>query len=192
MSPTTLDKPIREAFVSRTREVLERLAKFADDATIQESLSKADPLSGLLIVLERARVYDALHQDPLYQARVRGVNSRVRLAERGGGMLRLADAAKRLGVTPQAVTGRRARQTILAVPLQNGEWVYPVIQFTDSGLVPGLGKVLQEFKDVSSWTQLAVLLAPSASHGGRSALDLLVAGEPDAARSIAATYGEQG
>jgi hypothetical protein len=45
---------------------------------------------------------------------------------------------------------------------------------------------------VGPWTKLTVLLAPSARHGGRSALDLLRDGDIADASSIAATYGEQG
>lgn len=58
-------------------------------------------------------------------------------------------------------------------------------------MVPGLAEVLREFNDITEWTQLAVLLAGPASYSGRSALELLLAGEIDAARSIAATYGDQ-
>lgn len=135
---------------------------------------------------------EAADRDPLAAARVRGIAARERLIEKVGGVLRLGEVADRLGVSSQAVTGRRTRRTILAVPLPNGEWVYPACQFTDEGLIPGLAAFLDEFREVSPWTQLAVLVAPSARHGGRSALELLMAGETDGARSIAATYGEQG
>ena len=104
----------------------------------------------------------------------------------------MSEAARRLGVSAQAVHARRERGTILAVPLANGEWVYPTFQFTDSGLIRGLDRVLRAFNDVTPWAQLAVLLAPSRRFGGRSAIELLEAGEIDDARSIAATYGEQG
>ncbi|MGH7577331.1 MAG: hypothetical protein ACREM1_19655 [Longimicrobiales bacterium] len=183
---------MRRAFVSRFRELIERLAESADSSTIEEALGMADSLSGLSLALERAAVIEAADRDPLAAARVRGIAARERLIEKVGGVLRLGEAADRLGVSSQAVTGRRTRRTILAVPLPNGEWVYPACQFTDDGLIPGLAAFLDEFCEVSPWTQLAVLVAPSARHGGRSALELLMAGETDGARSVAATYGEQG
>ncbi len=192
MSQTLAPEPMRQAFASRFHEVVDHLARTADPSTIAEALGMADPLSGLSVALERATVMDAAVRDPLAAARARGIAARERLIEKAGGVLRLGEAADRLGVSPQAITGRRTRGTILAVPMPNGEWVYPVCQFTDEGLVPGLGAFLHEFQEVSPWTQLAVLLAPSARYGGRSALELLLAGEIDAARSIAATYGEQG
>lgn len=129
---------------------------------------------------------------PLAAARVRGIAARERLIRRSGGLLRLSEAAERLDVTPQAVTGRRSRETILAVPMPNGEWAYPACQFTEHGLVPGIDGLLRAFRDTDPWTRLAVLMAPSTRHGGLSALDLLVSGRESEARSIAATYGDQG
>lgn len=192
MNQTLAPEPMRKVFASRLHEVVDHLARTADPSTIAEVLAMADPLSGLSVALERATVMEAAVRDPLATARARGIAARERLIEQAGGVLRLGETADRLGVSPQAITGRRTRGTILAVPMPNGEWVYPACQFTDEGLVPGLGSFLHAFQDVSPWSQLAVLLAPSARHGGRSALELLLAGERDAARSIAATYGEQG
>lgn len=185
-------EPMRQALAARLHEVVERLAESADAATIERTLAMADGVSALSVVLERATVAEAALRDPLAAARARGIGAREELVEKAGGVLRLADAAGRLGVSPQAVTGRRMRRTILAVPMPNGEWVYPACQFTDEGLLPNLGAFLAAFHDVSPWTQLRVLLAPSRRYGGRSALELLRIHERDAARSIAATYGEQG
>lgn len=192
MSRVLVPEPMRQAFASRFHEVVDRLAEAVDASTIEEVLAMADALSGLIVVLERAVVTEAADRDPLAAARARGIAAREQLIEKAGGILRLAEAADRLGVSPQAVTGRRSRHTILAVPMPNGEWVYPVCQFTDEGLIQGLGAFLREFRDVAPWTQLAVLLASSVRHGGQSALELLLAGEEDAARSIAATHGDQG
>lgn len=185
-------EPMRQAVAKRFHQVVDHLARTADPSTIEEVLGMADAVSGLSVALERVATMEAgAMRDPLAGARVRGIAARERLIERAGGALRLGEVAEQLGVSPQAITGRRTRGSILAVPLPNGEWVYPACQFTAQGLVPGLGAVLHEFRDVAPWTQLAVLLAPSESLG-RSAVELLNAGEVDAARSIAATYGEQG
>lgn len=194
MSHAAAIEPMRRAFATRLHEVVDYLARAADLATIEEVLSMADPFSGLGLAMQRVATSEAAAiRDPLAAARVRGVSARDRLIERAGGLLRLGEAAERLGVTPQAVTGRRMRGTILAVPMPNGEWVYPACQFTEHGLVPGLDDFLRAFRgDVDPWTRLAVLVAPSARHGGRSALELLQEGRVEEARSIAATYGEQG
>lgn len=192
MSQSLAIEPMRRAFATRLHEAVDHLVEIMDPATIQEVLGMADALSGLTVALEQASVMKAAVRDPLASARTRGIGARERLIERAGGVLRLGEAAERLGVSPQAVTGRRTRGTILAVPMPNGEWVYPACQFGEDGLIEGLGAFLQEFRDVSPWTRLSVLLAPSPRHGGKSALELLRDGDVDAARSIAATYGEQG
>lgn len=183
---------IRSAFAARYREVVEHLASHADPETLVAALGVADPYSGLSIVLERAAGMEGA-RDPLAAARARGVAARERLVQRAGGLLRVSEARGRLGVSStQAVQARRSRGTILAVPAASGEWMYPACQFTEDGLVRGLDRFLAAFHGAAPWTQLAVLLAESARFGGRSALDLLLAGETEAARSIAATYGEQG
>jgi hypothetical protein len=193
MARAPVTGPMRKAFATRLHEVVNHLAETADEATIEEVLAMADAFSGLGVAMQRVATLNAAAvRDPLAAARVRGIAARDRLIERAGGLLRLGEAAERLGVTPQAVTGRRTRETILAVPMPNGEWVYPACQFTGDGLVPGLDGYLRAFHDADPWTRLAVLLAPSARFGGRSALDLLLAGDLADARSIAATYGEQG
>jgi hypothetical protein len=194
MSPLAAPEPnaIRAAFESRYADVVHHLAREADEKVLAAALGVADPYSGLAIVLESASVL-AAPRDPLTAARARGVDAREGLVRRAGGVLRLGEVAERLGVSPQAVSGRRSRGSILAVPLPGGEMVYPACQFSEEGpTVPGLGRFLGAFQDAAPWTRLAVLLAPAARHGGRSALDLLRAGEVDAACAIAATYGEQG
>lgn len=185
-------EPMRRAFARRMHQAIDRMADEVDLSTLEEALGLADPFSGLSVAMEHLATQRAGAADPLSGARGRAVGIREELVERAGGVLRLGEAASLLGVTPQAVTGRRQRGTILSVPMPNGEWVYPRCQFTPDGLVSGLSDFLAEFDEVSPWTRLAVLLAASERHDGRSALELLQEGETDAARSIAATYGSQG
>lgn len=129
--------------------------------------------------------------DPLAAARARGVIARQHLIERAGGLFGVEEAAKRLGISTPEIDSRRRAGLILGVQVPDGEWVFPACQFTDDGVVPGLAEFLREFETITEWTQLAVLLAESARYSGRSALELLRAGEVDAARSVAAVYGEQ-
>jgi hypothetical protein len=189
--PATTDD-IRKAFARRLHEVVDRLAESADAQLMLKVLSMADPLSGMGVVMQHAAIAEAVDaRDPLAAARLRGIDARQRLIEDAGGLLRLSEAAERLGVTPQAVTGRRMRGTILAVPMANGEWVYPVCQFGDYDLVPGMDAFLKSFDDdADPWTRLSVLLATSRRFG-KSALDLLKEGRDDDARTIAGSYGEQ-
>ena len=184
---------MRQAFSKRLHEVVDRLALAADEATVQEVLGMADAFSGLGVAMQRAATSEAAPvRDPLAAARVRGISAREGLIQRAGGLLRLSEAAARLGVTTQAVSARRSRDTILSVPLPNGEWVYPACQFGEHGLLTGIDAFVRAFPDADPWTRLAVLLAPSSRYGGKSALDLLRDGQEEEARSIAKSYGEQG
>ena len=194
MSDAAERSRIRRAFSSRLHEVVDHLTEVADAATMEKVLAMADAFSGMGVAMQRVATSDAAAlRDPLTAARIRGVETRERLMVDAGGLLRLRDAAQRLGVTPQAVTGRRTRRTILAVPMPNGEWVYPACQFGEYDLIPGIDSFVRAFReDVDPWTRLSVLLAPSSRFGGRTALELLEGGLEDEARSIAGSYGEQG
>ena len=193
MSDTAAAEPMRQAFSRRMHEVVDRLAQAADPATVEEVLGMADAFSGLGVAMQRVATSEAAAvRDPFAPARVRGIAARERLIDRAGGLFRLGEAAERLGVTTQAVNGRRARETILAVPMPNGEWVYPACQFAEYGLIPGVDGFVRAFREADPWTRLAVLLAPSSRYGGKSALDLLKEGNETGACRIAATYGEQG
>lgn len=193
MSDTVAAEPMRQAFSKRMHEAVEHLAQVADAATVEEVLGMADAFSGLGVAIQHVATSDAAAiRDPLAPARVRGIAARERLIERAGGLLRLGEVAERLGVTTQAVNGRRSRKTILAVPMPNGEWVYPACQFTEHGLIRGMDTFVRAFGEADPWTRLAVLVAHSGRYGGKSALDLLKEGRTSEAQSIAATYGEQG
>lgn len=194
MSKAAEESGLRRAYAKRLHEIVDRLSRVADASTMEEVLGMADPYSGMSVAMQRAATLDgAALRDPLAPARIRGIAARERLIDQAGGLLRLNEAAERLGVTPQAVTGRRQRGTILAVPMPNGEWVYPACQFAEYDLVPGIDSFLRAFaEDVDPWTRLSVLLAPSHRFGGRSALQLLEKGMEVEARSIAGTHGEEG
>jgi len=193
MSKPATTEPMRQAFSRRLHEVVDHLAQVADVATVEEVLAMADAFSGLGVAMQRVATSEAaVVRDPLAPARVRGIAARERLIDQAGGLLRVSEAADRLGVTAQAVNGRRGRETILAVPMPNGEWVYPACQFAEHGLVPGIGAFVRAFGDADPWTRLAVLLAPSARYEGKNGLELLKEGKEADARNIAATYGKQG
>lgn len=180
---------VRRAFVARFEQVVREIGEEADLQVLTEALSLDSSISALALALTQAVPFRPAH-DPLAAARARGAAARERLVSRTGPLLRVGEVAERLGVSAQAVQARRGRGTLLAVPLPNGEHVYPALQFGDRGAVAGLGAVLARFRDADPWTQLSVLAAPSRRHEGRSAFELLHAGEVEAAERIATGYGE--
>jgi hypothetical protein len=178
------------AFIQRYSSLLERLGQTASDEAIGQALGAPDDVGGLAALLAQVGPIAPPATDPLASARARGAHAKGELLRQAGGALRLGEVAHRLGVSPQAVHARLKRGTLLAVPQANGEWLYPACQFGPDGALPGLGTVLQAFGVRSPWTQLSVLLAPAASLGGRTPLQALHDGEPDAAAQAVSTYGE--
>ena len=179
------------AFIRRYAGLLRRIGESAPEQALADALSATDDVGGLAELLARVAPL-APPADPFAPARARGARAKGELLRRAGGGLRLGEAARRMGVTSQAVHARRKRGTLLAVPQANGEWLYPGCQFGADGPLPGLGPVLQAFRVRSPWTQLAVLLAPADTLEGRTPLDALAAGEAERAAEAVSTYGEQG
>jgi hypothetical protein len=179
------------AFIQRYSSLLERLGQTASDEAIAHALGAPDEVGGLAALLAEVGPATPPAVDPLAPARARGAQAKGELLQQAGGALRLGEVARRLGVSPQAVHARLKRGTLLAVPQANGEWLYPACQFGPDGALPGLGAVLQAFAVRSPWTQLSVLLAPTKALGGRTPLQALQAGEPEAAAQAVSTYGEQ-
>lgn len=178
------------AFFTRYSNLLERLGQVAPDTAIADALAAPDEVGGLAALLAQVGPVTPAAGDPLASARARGAQAKGELLQNAGGALRLGEVASRLGVSAQAVHARRKRGTLLAVPQANGEWLYPACQFGPDGALPGLGTVLQAFSVRSPWTQLAVLLAPAPSLGGRTPLQALHEGHPAAAAEAVSTYGE--
>lgn len=178
------------AFFERYSNLLQRLGQAAPDTAIADALAAPDEVGGLAALLAQVGPVTPPAGDPLASARARGAQAKVELLRKAGGALRLGEAARQLGVSSQAVHARRKRGTLLAVPQANGEWLYPACQFGPDGALPGLGMVLQAFGVRSPWTRLAVLLAPAPALGGRTPLQALQDGHPEAAARAVSTYGE--
>jgi hypothetical protein len=178
------------AFLRRYSVLLERIGDAASEEALQDALAASDDVGGLAGVLAEVAPLAPPTPDPLAAARARGARAKGELLLRAGGGLRLAEAARRMGVTSQAVHARRKRRTLLAVPQPNGEHLYPACQFGPDGVLPGLSAVLQAFAVESPWTRLAVLLAPAEALGGRTPLEALAAGDVEGAATVAAAYGE--
>lgn len=92
-----------------------------------------------------------------------------------------------LGVSVSAVRGRRARGSLLAMRTGSGAWVYPVWQFQDGQVLPGLGRVLRILGegDVSAWTIAGWLRSPEVELGGRTPLACLRVGDVDLVLTVA-------
>ena len=123
---------------------------------------------------------------------LRGAAAKQELLEAAGGTYSTGQVAELLNRSVPTVQQRLRRRSLLAVPLANGEWGFPVCQFTESGPPPGLGQVLRAFGDTDPWVQLSVLLSADEEGNGRLMDRIRDAGQLDEVERIARSYGEQG
>lgn len=129
--------------------------------------------------------------DPLIEAKLRGIAARDDILQVEGGTVDVEFAARILGISRQAVDRRRRRHTILGLPLGRRGYRYPVWQFTPSGVVKGLDIVLRYLAADGPWFSAGWLLSPNSRLGARP-LDVLKGGNIDAAVQAALAYGEEG
>ncbi len=184
---------LAHAFLRRSVKMLERVSSSASSEALKSALSSPTDLGGVATLLSDLAPLDVdlSSVDPFVEAMALGAAIKQELLTSGGGGLTSSQVASALGITRQAVDKRRIRHALLAVPSGSGEYLYPVCQFTSTGVIPGLEEVLRAFRIRSPWTQLSALLAPAPALGGRTILEALKSGAIERAIAIAASFGEQ-
>ncbi|HAS1293307.1 TPA: DNA-binding protein [Enterobacter hormaechei] len=77
-----------------------------------------------------------------------------------GGTLKVNVVADKLGITRQAVNVRVKKNQLIAFK-QNADYIFPVFQFTEKGLVPGFKEIMNAFdEDTHPMLRLGVLKTP--------------------------------
>jgi hypothetical protein len=114
------------------------------------------------------------------------------LIDEHGGALTAVQAAATLGISRQMVDKRRRAGKLLAVSTGRYGYRYPVWQFDESGVLPGLEDVLRVLAPHDEWMQVAFFVSKDQRLANRTPVDTLKAGELDAVLDAAAVYGEHG
>ena len=125
------------------------------------------------------------------RALLRGIQIARQDLHESGGAFDLAQVTELLGISRQAVDKKVKDDALLAVPGPNGQRRYPVAQFTDEGVVPGLKQALAALPSRNAWFRLNFLVNRDPQLG-RSPLDLLKAGRTAEVVEAARHLGEQG
>lgn len=185
---------LRGVFRRRAEALVQRLSEQASDESLAAALEAPSDFGGLARLLsDTAALGVSLETvDPLAEAVARGAEVKQELLRDAGGGWSSPRVAEHLGITRQAVDKRRRAGRLLAVQTGQGDWLYPVCQFSEEGVLPGLDRFLAAFQAGGPWMRLSILLTPAEEIGGISQLDALRRGEVDAAVRVAATFGEQG
>lgn len=192
---------VRESKSPAQMAVLTRVLHALADALPHIGAGEAGDLAGeasnyavLLRVLESPEVLSALRaHDPLAAARLRGLRDRSVLLELEGGTITADEVAGLLGITRQAVDNRRRAGRLLALTLGRREYGYPLWQFNEHGVLPGLEDVLTDLSHVTLWMRMAFFLGGNYRlKDADRPLDALRRGEVAAVREAALMFGVHG
>jgi hypothetical protein len=139
---------------------LDRLLALVSQPAVSSALAAAtvfDSLSLLLDSLLQEHPEVALI-DQRVADHVRLVQARRELLERGGGTYDTSEAAKILGITPEAVRKRVQRGSLLSYRTPSGEHRLPRAQFSESGVLEGLEAVVRAMHVEDPWMRIQLFL----------------------------------
>jgi len=161
--------------------------------TAQGGSGRASRSDILLAALESERGLAVLSQDdPLAEARLRGIEARQRLLTAEGGTLGVQEVAPLLNISRQAVYKRYRAGRLLAVDCGRHGYAFPAWQFVPGGVLPGLAEVLEALSDLDPWMKLAFFLSENVALKGKSPLDALRRGRFQDILRSAELYGQHG
>ncbi|HZS91993.1 MAG TPA: hypothetical protein VFE42_31475 [Chloroflexota bacterium] len=185
--------PLRKAALARAVSAVATLTREQDDATLGEAVAAASNVAVLYRMLSAPEALDILRpDDPLIEARLRGLQARDDILQAEGGTVDVDTAARLLGISRQAVDRRRRSNTLLGLSVGRRGYRYPLWQFTQSGALPGLSDVLHQLAEDGPWFAAAWLLRSNSRLEGQRPLDVLRDGNIEAVMQAARAYGEQG
>lgn len=97
------------------------------------------------------------------------------LEARAGGSLSREGMAYLLGIDQADVDQRRRARSLLALP-RGDEWVYPRVQFHETGTIPCLAEVVEGLEVSGPWVTLDFLVTNDNALGGLTPRNRLVNG----------------
>jgi hypothetical protein len=184
--------PLWRALMIRSIKGVMGFLALSEESAINATAAPTD-MATLFRAVSSSELLDDLRSfEPLAPAFFRGVEASRRLLDEHGGTLTSDEVAGTLGITRQAVEKRRRAGSLLALTTGRHGYRYPVWQFDKSGVVPGLGDVLQALASHDEWMQAAFFLGKNPRLNDRTPIDLLKAGELKRVLNAAEVYGEHG
>lgn len=192
-------EPARAAFVTRVLNLLAQVTDGISARSLSEVLAVSSDYEVLiralaepetLAILQRAGV--AGEADPLAAAHLRGLLNRERLLQSEGGAVSVDEAARLLGITPQAVNKRRQKGALIGLTMGRRGYLYPIWQFDRRGSLAGLEAVLAELRGYDPWMQVAFIVNANLRLDGETPLSELRRGHLDSVLRAARLYGQHG
>jgi hypothetical protein len=187
-------QPLSRVFLERALRAVSTLAERLQTQAIQKAVSEPSDYGVLLAALEAEPGLELVtRDDPLAEARLRGLRMKRELLAREGGILGAQEVADLLHVSRQAVHKRMRARRLIAVECGRHGYAYPAWQFVAGGLLPGLEETLAALDDaLGPWMRLAFFLNDNVALDGDSPLEALRRGDREPVLRAAALYGQQG
>lgn len=186
-------QPAQAAFVTRVLRATARLSRELGPLALSRAAGAPSDYAALLSALQEPTTVAVLAgDDPLVEARLRGLAARATILAAEGGALRVGDVAALLGLTRQGVDRRRRAGKLLALATGRHGYVYPAWQFADEGVLPGIEGALEALQVQNPWMRASFFLSGNLRLDGASPLAELRRGHREEVVLAAAAYGEHG
>ena len=186
------EAPILRTLLVRGINAVLQFTALSENAIADATAAPTDLTVLLRALSSRELLDDLVAAEPLAPAFIRGIEASRRLIDKHGGAFTAVKVAEALDISRQMVDKRRRAGKLLAVSTGRHGYRYPVWQFDESGVVPGLDDVLKVLSAHDEWMQVAFFVSKDPRLANRAPIDALKDGELDAVLDAAAVYGEHG
>ncbi len=192
-SQDTSQAALRFAFLARALHALSGIVQDLDRETLSRATGAPSDRAVLLRALEHPSTVSVLEEeDPLAEARLRGLRIRDQILRSEGGTLSVGQVAEHLRISRQAVDKRRQAGKLIGLDIGRHGYAYPSWQFVERGILPGLGDVLNNMRVSDPWMQAGFFLSGDPRLQGTTPLERLRHGDVAAVVLAARGYGQHG
>ena len=181
MATTTIDAPIQAALDRGTKTLKTVLTKAGSKAvgSLQTTTNEVGYLmAAARLAIEALGISVDVVEKQLHDARLRGLERMTELRKAAEPVLETGAVCDLLSLSRETIRKKVDRRQLLALP-KGGDRVFPAFQFQDGDVLPGFAEVLNALANDSPFVALSFLLSKNPDFGGKTACDLLQAGEVD-------------
>lgn len=189
--PLTFREGIVRSLEDRSFGIIQKAIERMTAEDIQRAVAAPTAAATVVEVLNASPEVGLAQETATTRALARGALVKEEMIEVAGGCLTSSQVAKLLGIGVTAVNNRRARRTILSVPLSGGEFGFPARQFAEREVRPGIAEIVKAAENLGPWVLLSILL--DGVKGGSPLIDRL--DDPGVRRDVlrrVRSYGTQG
>ena len=187
--------PIKSAVLVRALNNITHVVELLDKESLENIVSAPSNLDVLMSLFEESILLESkrpFHHDPLRTLRLKGFHAKNELLKKEGGVITSSQVAELLGISRQAVDKRRRQGKLLAVSPGKRGYLYPVWQFSETGMLQGFEEVMNILEHYDPWMRMIFMLNANHSLDNSSPLEQLRQGHQDKVFRAAQLTGEQG